>query len=104
MNDFSGDSDIEQCSTRPQCSTTEFDNKLVTICCDEYGEYVPVDNWNEHTDYHVAMQIQTSHHPLELCCLLKQSNVNLGLLTKEMRWFLREQNWQILKEIIQPSK
>lgn len=36
------------------------DDKLVTIDCDECGEHIPADNWTEHTDYHVAMQLQRS--------------------------------------------
>ena len=36
------------------------DNELVSIYCDECGEYVPADNWDEHKDYHVAVQLQKS--------------------------------------------
>ena len=36
------------------------DNEIVSICCDECGEYVPADNWDEHKDYHVAVQLQKS--------------------------------------------
>ena len=41
-------------------SITELDEELVMICCDECGEYVPADNWFEHTDYHVATKLQKS--------------------------------------------
>ena len=58
MNNFTGNSNSGQCSTRS--GTTKFDDELVTICCDDCGEYIPADNWVEHTDYHVAMQLQKS--------------------------------------------
>ena len=76
--------------TRPQCSTTELDNELVTICCDECGEYVPADNWDEHTDYHVALQIQKSINQLSSARALsspqatKHKSVNKGLSKDKM--------------------
>ena len=60
MNNVSDDSNNGRCSTRLGSSTAELDNELVTIRCDECGEYIPADNWDEHTDYHVAKRLQQS--------------------------------------------
>ena len=60
MNYVSDNSSNGQCSTRLGSSTAELDNELVTIRCDECGEYIPADNWDEHTDYHVAKRLQQS--------------------------------------------
>ena len=57
---FPGNSSIGQCSATLGSSTTELHNEVFTICCDECGEYIPADNWDEHSDYHVAMQLQKS--------------------------------------------
>jgi len=38
----------------------ELNNELVIIHCDECDKDIPADNWDEHTDYHVALKIQKS--------------------------------------------
>lgn len=49
-----------QCSTRLTFNTNELDCELVMLHCDECGENVSVDSWDEHTDHHVAMQLHKS--------------------------------------------
>jgi len=57
---FLDKSDDGQCSTSLKTSAIELNNELVIIHCDECDKDIPADNWDEHTDYHVALKIQKS--------------------------------------------
>ena len=63
-------------------SVVESDNEVVTVHCHECGEYIPADNWIEHTDFHVAMRLQKSINQLSPASTLSSQHETVKGLSK----------------------